>query len=206
MTILAILSFLTEKNYKINKIIKRFLDSNLEDAERMLILTHADEVAALFVLTNDQLLALPLKFDSVNWSNQTATDRYYLGPHMYDDFLRTIKYRIENYLRENAWEIPDDIDYKAYGFISLSDIKYNWDYFFRGDYDSTTTVWVWLEMQKQNFADRKARQRQEFAARQKREKQERKHEFAKWQSDRDEVRGMPSCKSPKKRWFLFWRK
>ena len=208
MTIGALMALLISMKYKINKTIQHLVCKPDEDLHYY----NREEMTNLFVKTDDELLATPYKKASVNWDDRTESDRYYLGPHLYDDFLKSVKDSIVLYRQNNAWDIPKDVNYKACGFISLSDIEYNWNYYNGSFQDGGgLDVWEWMDLkreehskwqkrQRQQLAIQKENERRQIVALEKQQQKERAQEMDKWQSDRMEVRGRPSRKVS---WF--WR-
>jgi hypothetical protein len=183
----TIIDILNKKGYKINEHVAK----NLPKHAGLLAYTTDEEFARLCIMTDGKILAMPYKKDSVMFYDRNESDNYYRGSDMHDDFLRIVKDCVQDFRDRNAWDIPEDADYKACGCSSLSSLKNDWeeyDCLFQGG-GGGLNVWDWMDMKRKDHIEWQEYKRRQIIAQEKQQQQERAQEMDKWESDRMEVRG-----------------
>jgi hypothetical protein len=66
----------------------------------LLTYTTDKKFAQLCINTDDEISAMRYEKESVNWSDRTETDYYYMDQYKYDIFLGHVKFSIEYYRRK----------------------------------------------------------------------------------------------------------
>jgi hypothetical protein len=188
----TIIDILNKKGYKINEHVAK----NLLNHADLLAYTSDEEFARMCIKTDDDILAMPYKKASVNFYDRNESDDYYSGSDMYDDFLKIVKDCVQDFREKNAWDIPENADYKACGCSSLSSLKNDWEEYdrqFQGG-GGGLNVWDWMDMKRKNHIEWQEYKKRQFIAQENQKQQERAQEMDKWESDRMELRDMPSRK------------